>query len=562
MIPLDQLSRPNAPDAETVDQMIRRRRGDAGTAVRFEDRAWTWDDHARASATRAALAGTLRRRGAFHIGFLLENVPELSFWLGAGAVGGATMVGINPTRRGAELASDIRHTDCQLVVTERALVHLLDGLDLGVPRDRVLVVDSDEHSAMCHEHATSSFPDAAVPADAIALLVFTSGTSGAPKAAIVSQGRLARYGRTLSADQELTSDSVCYMAMPMFHSNALYAGWSPAVYVGATMALRRRFSASGFLDDVRRYGVTYFNYVGKPLSYILATPPRPDDRDHTLVRVLGNEGTELDVARFSERFGVPVTDNYGSTEGGIAVMRSADQPKGALGRLPEGALVVDPDNGEPRARARFDHTGRLLNPRDAIGEIVNTGPGSFEGYYKNDEAVRERTRNGWYWSGDLGYADADGWLWFAGRNDDWLRVDGENFAAAPVERILARLPGVALASVYAVPATDVGDDVMAALQLAPGVEFDPDAFDDGLAQQPDLGTKWSPRYVRIADALPATATAKILKRDLRAERWECADPVWWRPRRGEPLRRLTPGDVAAIRDAFVAGGRTELLEAS
>ena len=126
--------------------------------------------------------------------------------------------------------------------------------------------------------------------------MFTSGTSGAPKAAVVSQRRLARYGRTLSASQGLTAASVCYQAMPMFHSNALYAGWSPAVYVGATIALRRRFSASGFLDDVRRYGATYFNYVGKPLSYILATPARPDDRDNTLARVLGNEGTELDIA--------------------------------------------------------------------------------------------------------------------------------------------------------------------------------------------------------------------------------------------------------------------------
>ena len=121
----------------------------------------------------------------------------------------------------------------------------------------------------------------------------------------------------MTAGHQLTAESVCYVAMPMFHSNALYAGWSPAVYVGATIALRRRFSASAFLDDVRRYRVTYFNYVGKPLSYILATPPRPDDREHTLVRVVGNEGTERDITRFSERFGVPVADNYGSTEGGV-----------------------------------------------------------------------------------------------------------------------------------------------------------------------------------------------------------------------------------------------------
>src|SRR6476619_5578796 len=116
--------------------MIRRRRGDPRPAVRCEDERWTWHEHAAAAATRAALASAMRRPGPFHVGFLLENVPELSFWLGAGAVSGAAMVGINPTRRGAELASDIRHTDCQLVVTERRFVGLLDGLDIGVVRER------------------------------------------------------------------------------------------------------------------------------------------------------------------------------------------------------------------------------------------------------------------------------------------------------------------------------------------------------------------------------------------------------------------------------------------
>jgi fatty-acyl-CoA synthase len=547
-------------DADTVDEMIRRRHGDQHTALLFDDDRWTWDEHVTASATRAALAGALRRPGPFHVGYLLENVPETSFWLGAGAVSGATMVGINPTRRGAELATDIRHTDCQLVVTERVLLPLLDGLDLDIPRARVLVVDTDEFGELCAEHHTTLLPAQPVPPDATALLVFTSGTSGAPKAAIVTQRRLARYGRMLSSAQGLTAASVCYLAMPMFHSNALYAGWSPAVCVGATIALRRRFSASGFIDDVRRYGVTYFNYVGKPLSYILATPPRPDDRDHSLVCVIGNEGSAQDVARFSERFGVDVADNYGSTEGGVTVMRTPGQPDGALGRLPEGALVVDPETGTPCAPAQFDAKGRLVNGRECIGEIVNTGPGSFEGYYKNEEAVQVRTRNGWYWSGDLGYVDADGWLWFAGRDYDWLRVDGENFAAAPVERIVCRFPGVVIGAVYAVPAVDVGDEVMAALQLAPDAEFDAAAFDAFLDRQPDLGPKWRPRYVRITRELPVTATAKIVKRELRAARWECDDEVWWRPERGAPLESLTAHDVASIRAAFEHRGRTRELE--
>ncbi len=193
---------------------------------------------------------------------------------------------------------------------------------------------------------------------------------------------------------------------------------------------------------------------------------------------------------------------------------------------------------------------------------MNTTPGSFEGYYKNPEAVQERIRNGWYWSGDLGYVDVDGWLWFAGRDYDWLRVDGENFAAAPVERIAGRFPGVVLTAVFAVPAADVGDEVMTTLQLGAGagVEFDAAAFDVFLAEQPDLGVKWSPRYVRVAADVPVTATSKILKRQLRAERWECSDPIWWRPDRAGPLRRLTENDVRSIRREFEARGRQGELD--
>ena len=292
---------------ETADEMIRARLGDTNPGILFEDQHYSWDDHARASATRAALALDLRRRGPFHIGFLMENIPELTFWLGAGAVSGATMVGINPTRQGLELATDIRHTDCQLIVTESALLPSLIGLDTGVGADRILVVDDPTFAQRCGPFASTGFPDVVVSGDATALLLFTSGTSGAPKAAVVTQRRIARYGRTISESQGIDAASVCYQAMPMFHSNALFAGWSPAVYVGASMALRRRFSASGFIDDVRKFRATFFNYVGKPLSYILATPARPDDRDHTLQRVLGNEGTELDLRRFSERFGVYLT---------------------------------------------------------------------------------------------------------------------------------------------------------------------------------------------------------------------------------------------------------------
>jgi fatty-acyl-CoA synthase len=351
--------------------------------------------------------------------------------------------------------------------------------------------------------------------------------------------------------------------MPLFHSNALITGWTPCLAVGATGVLRRRFSASGFLPDVRAHGVTYFNYVGKPLSYILATPEQPDDADNTLRVAFGNEAADLDIERFERRFGCKVIDGYGSTEGGAHIGRTPDMPKGALGMAGEGVVVLDPDTGEECPRARFDDEGRLVNPDEAIGEIVNTqGAAGFEGYYKNDEANAARVREGHYWTGDLGYRDEVGYFYFAGRDFEWLRVDGENFAAAPVERILARQPDVVLAAVYAVPDPDVGDRVMAALQLRPGASFDPDGFVAFLAAQPDLGTKWAPRFVRVSEALPVTETSKVLKRVLRRERWECDDPVWWQPEKGAPYRRLEPADADGLRDAFASRGRLAALDVS
>ena len=547
----------------SIADFLRARAGDARLGVRFEDEQWTYAEHVQACSVRAGLLAELRAPGPFHVGVLMDNTPEFSAWLGATALAGAVTVGINPTRRGEELARDIRHTDCQLVVTEERHRSLLDGLDIGVSDDQILVVERDAYVRALAPHAGGPLPDVDIDEQGIYLLLFTSGTSGAPKACICSQGRLARIGTTLSQMQEITADDVCYQTMPMFHSNALMAGWAPCLAAGATAVFRRRFSASGFLPDVRKYGVTYFNYVGKPLSYILATPERPDDADNSLRLVFGNEGADLDIDRFSRRFGVPVIDSYGSTEGGAVVQRTPDMPPGALGRGGDGMAVLDPETGEESPPARFDADGRLLNADEAVGELVNRlGASGFEGYWNNDEANTARVHDGIYWTGDLAYRDEQGYFFFAGRDYDWLRVDGENFSAAPVERILARHPDVVLAAVYAVPDPDVGDRVMSALQLRPGATFDPKGFAAFLAAQPDLGTKWTPRFVRVGATLPVTETSKILKRVLRRDRWETDDDVWWQPEKGGAYRRLTPADVDALRAEFAARGRQPVLEAT
>ncbi len=223
--------------------------------------------------------------------------------------------------------------------------------------------------------------------------------------------------------------------------------------------------------------------------------------------------------------------------------------------------MVDPD-GRERERAVFDPDGRLVNAEACVGEIVNVeGVGPFEGYYRNLEAMARTTRNGWYWSGDLGYVDTEDWVYFAGRTSDWLRVDGENFPAAPIEAIVARHPDVVLASVYGVPDVDSGDQVMAALVLRDGASFDPAAFAAWVDAQNDLSPKWRPRYVRLSQTLPTTPTNKVLVRTLVHQKFRVdlvgGDQVLVRGRGEDRYGSFGADEHAALHAAFVESGRAQ-----
>jgi fatty-acyl-CoA synthase len=492
---------------------------------------------------------------------LLDNVPEFWLMLGGAALAGATVVGINPNTRGEELARNLRHTDCQMVFTAPNQAAIIEGLDLGVAADRTFVTATPEYTALVAAHRDAPLPDPLPDPETLMMLIFTSGSTGAPKAVRMTQGRAARA----ASRSAFTTDDIPYCAMPMFHGHALSASVFPSFATGATLLLRPRFSASEWLADVRRYGATFFSTVGRALAFILATPPTEHDTDHRLRYVLAPESTAPDIKAFSERFRVPVIEGYGSSENAVILMPVADTPPGSLGQPLPGSdiVVIDAATGEECPRARFDEGGRLVNATECIGEIVGRNSVSaFEGYYKNPEADAARTRNGWYWTGDLAYRDEQGFFWFAGRSGDWIRVDSENFTPAPIERILSRMPGVGGAVVYAVPDARTADQVMATLEMDEGVPFDPDAFVAFVEAQRDLGPKWVPRFVRITDAIPLTGTNKVDKSGLRAQRWETDDEIWWSPGRALAYRPFTRDDADALRAEFLENRRDHILDAS
>ena len=544
---------------ETVAELVRSRADDDSIGLLFEDDSWTW--RAIAGECRARAAFLLERRGPdpFHVGVLMENTPEHLFLIGGAALAGATVVGINPTTRGEELARNVRHTDCQMVFTSPEQTAIIEGLDLGVAGDRVFVSETPEYPAGSNGSGEEPLPEPGP--DTLMMLIFTSGSTGAPKAVRMTQGRAARA----ASKSTFTSEDIPYCAMPLFHGHALAASVFPSFATGATLLLRRRFSASAWLADVRHHGATFFSTVGRALAFILATAPTDHDQDHRLKYVLAPESTAPDMKEFSRRFGVPVIEGYGSSENAVILFPGPGTPPGALGTPLPGAdiAVVDGESGKECQRAQLDTYGRLANATECIGEIVGRNTASaFEGYYKNPEADAARTRNGWYWTGDLAYRDDDGYFWFAGRSGDWIRVDSENFTPAPIERILGRMPGLAGCAVYGVPDASTGDQVMAALELEEGTAFDPSAFAAFLDDQRDLGPKWTPRYVRITERLPLTGTNKIDKKPLRAQRWEVSDPIWWRPEREQHYREFTGGDATALHAEFVANRRENILESN
>ncbi|EGD55425.1 AMP-binding protein [Gordonia neofelifaecis] len=496
-------------DARSLAELLTPLNEVTDRGMHFEGDFVSWRDHLAASRRRgAALRGRLDPARPAHVGVLLPNTPEFSYLFGAAALGGFVIVGLNSTRRGAALAADVVRSDCQLVIVSDETADLLPN-DNSVP---TLNVDGPEWTALLEAASPDDFVPGEVHPDDLLMLIFTSGTTGDPKAVRCSQRKFAAPGVMLAGRFGLDRSDVAYLSMPMFHSNSLIAGWSVAVAAGASIVLRKKFSASGFCDDVRRYGITYANYVGKPLHYVLATPERDDDAQSTLRLVYGNEAGAADRAEFHRRFGARVVDGFGSTEGGVSITRTPDTPDDALGPLTAPNAVVDPDTLEPVAVGE-------------IGEIVNTsGGGLFDGYYGDEAATAERLRGGMYRTGDLGWVDDGGYVHFAGRIGDWLRVDGENLGTRPIEQILLRHPLVSEATVLGIP-DEIGDTVGAVL-VAPGLSED--SLVEFLEAQSDLGPKQWPTTVWLADTQPETATFKTARAALAAS---LGEPTWHPKRR-------------------------------
>lgn len=504
----------------TVTELLLARTGDRRTGLLFEGQRWTWAECVRESTDRAALLGSLRRPGPFHVGVLMDNCPELIFLLGGAALSGAVLVGLNPVRRGEELASDIRRADCQVVLTDSRYAELLDsldGLDLGAASGRVMDIESAAWHVSLFSHRDRPLPPAASQPDDLLMLRYTAGTGGAPKPVRGTHRALLGPADTLAEQLGLGVEDTTYLALPLCHGITLTAGWLPALATGATVALSRRFSTRAFLSEAHDAGARYAVYSGRALTHILAAA-QDTGQDCSLRLLLGCGTPERDVTEFARRFGCRVVDTYWACEDGIVLGYPPDTPPGALGTLPAGVDVLDPDTGTPC-------------PPGAVGELVNTaGTGAFAGYYPGEDTEPGGRFHSRFSSGDLVHRDEHGYCYFAGRADERLWVGDEYVDAGPVERVLLGNPVVGDVAVYPVP-DPAGDCVAAAIVLRPDAAFDPARFASFLAAQRDQGDlrpAQLPRLIRLTTRLPQTSGYQLHRRMLATQHWRAADPLWWR----------------------------------
>ena len=574
-------------------------------AIRSGDVSWSYrrfrDEAVRYAHFLLRRLGPRDAKRPGHVAMLLDNQPELLALFAGCGYAGLTLFGVNTGLRGDTLAGVINQSQARvLVVGERYLpeVERIRSKLANVAQDNLLVLrespgtalgaaDIEECLALEVAKAGESLdtPAVQVAPENNLMVIYTSGTTGLPKGINNNHFKMLVIGLTVSRALGLGQDDVGYACMPLFHSNSIFLGFQPAFHVGGTLSMRERFSASSFVPDVLRYGVSYWNYVGEPVHYVLGALEREHGSEERVLDAvarhprnrlrwaIGNGASAPDIDRFTRWLGLDdMFELYGSTEAAISTFRVQGDPRGSVGEITDPNVKILNERGGECPPAELGADGRILNYAGCVGEIcrVAPDPGLFQGYFENRDANTSKYRDGVYHSGDLGHVlERAGrrYLFFDGRTDDWIRKDGENFSAAQVARLVQEHPDVALAAAYGAPCPVSDELVMVALELRPGARFDPAgffAFCEEQVQGGGMDRKWFPDFVRIVESFEFTQTQKILVRALKQDHFRRdrlpTEAIFWRRRGDASFRELTVADYAELRREFAVAERLHLLE--
>ncbi|MCD6569100.1 MAG: AMP-binding protein [Deltaproteobacteria bacterium] len=452
------------------------------------------------------------------IGIFMRNSPRfLDIFFGAQKIGMYT-VPINAALKGDGLKFIINHSDIEYLAIDAELLESFTKISNQTDRLKNVIVDDIEEEAKAYtipegmtllsdaygHDISSRNPGIGYNKEDICLIMYTSGTTGLPKGVVYKYNKTNVKKLCVMAGITLKKDDVYYTPLSLFHGNAMFLTVTLAMGLKATVALSRRFSASRFWDEVRRYNATVFNTIGSMIPILMKQPEKPTDNQNK-VRYILSAACPADMwEAFERRFGVKIYEGYAAVDGGgKAIMNFGTGPVGSIGRPSSqmGELrIVDENGGDV--------------PVGVPGELifkVGEAKSSVE-YYKNEKATNDKVRDGWLYTGDLVRTDEDGYLYFVGRNTESMRRGGENVSAYEVEHVIMKHPAIEDVAVYAVPSELAEDEIMTSVKLVEGKELAPKELIEFL--QDKLAKFAIPRYIRIVDEFPMTSTHRIIKKEL------------------------------------------------
>lgn len=482
----------------------------------WRDRQVSFAELDRRSGQYARGLAELGVRKGDRVAVMLENCPEYLFvWFGTAKLG-AIEVSVNTAFKGAILQYILQDCGATVVVTSSQWMEsLLPELASLPDLQTVVTVGEDCVPAILGRRviAASSFDSLqplephASPVD-IAVLGYTSGTTGPSKGAMLTHNRIVKTGEEMAKVRGVTTDDNLYTCLPLFHGNAKFLTIMPALVTGARSSLGLRFSASQFWAEVKALGATQFNYLGVMISVLFKQPRSEADRAHSLKLGWGAGAMRDMLPAFEERFGVFLMEGYGLTEGGIPLSNTRNERRvGSCGKPMPGYevdVVDDWDNpvppgqqGELVLRSRWPHT-------------------TMAGYYGMPDKTAEIYRNFWLHTGDLASKDADGFFYFVDRKKDAIRRRGENISSFEVEAAVNSHPGILESAAFPIKSDVTEDDVMVVAVMKPGERLTHEAFTEHcIARMPYF---WVPRFVRLTtQPLPRTPTNKVEKYRLREQ---------------------------------------------
>ena len=498
--------------AELIEEKARKY-GDRPFLI-YEDKEYTFrqmDERANKAANFLLSLGAGKGKG---VAIIMANCPEyLDVYIGSQKLG-MYSIPINTSLRGDSLLYILNHSDAEFIVIDEEFLDVYKKIADKLEKKKTVIVNlPTDAKASGLSQGMLNLADAYKQSDQkpnvkydkndICFILYTSGTTGLPK------GVMYRYGKTtlkllsLPAYALYRKSDILYTCLPLFHGNALWLCVTQGMHRGCKVVLARKFSASKFWDDIRKYNVTAFNTIGAMIPILMKQPPRENDHDNSVRFTLSAACPVDEWEKFEKRFGIKIYEAYGSVDGGgKSIMNLGNAPVGSIGKPAPNTVYRLVDN---EGQDVPDGTpGRLIFESKGKKKSVE--------YFKNEKAGNDKLRNGWIYTGDLVRRDKKGYLYFVGRNAEFMRIKGENVSAYEVEHTIQKHPSVLEAAVFAVPSELAEDEIMACVSLVEGHTLKEADLVEFLKE--DLAKFAVPRFVKIVKEFPKTETQRIIKKEL------------------------------------------------